>query len=177
MDRVKELTDELVPLVDAFLHSDPFINAYAIWELHHLRHRAKFFVLIEDERLKGLLLDYLGHVGVHFIWLWGEEDAIEKLLDLPLPEKAVFCVFPELESIIKQKFSIIARYSIDFMLLKKGEERLYLRHEIAPLSLEDAYALASLRNENPSEEEIKCAESLIREKLFTVFSLTQSSSQ
>ncbi len=60
MRQVKELTDDLVPLVDAFLHKDPFINAYAIWDLYYLRHRVRFFVCVDNGELAGLLLDYSG---------------------------------------------------------------------------------------------------------------------
>ena len=166
MRQIKELTDDLVPLVDAYLQSDPFLNAYALWDLRHWRHRTKFFICIDCGKLTGLLLDYLGHTGVHFIWLWGEEDVIEKLLDVPLPDKIVFHVFPKLEGVIRRKFPITAKYPIDFMLLQKGQEHLYLQHEIRPLELKDVDSLASLRKEEPTEREIEEAESFLKEQPF-----------
>ncbi len=122
MCQVRELTDDLVPIVDAYLRSALFINAFAIWDLHHLRHRAKFLVCIDNGRLRGLLLDYPSYApaSVHFVWLWGEKEAISKLLDTPLPGKVVFHVPPEAEDIVRRKFSITAKCLVDFMLLRKG---------------------------------------------------------
>jgi GNAT superfamily N-acetyltransferase len=163
---VKELTEDLVPLVDAFLRQNPFINAYALWDLHYLRHRAKFFVSVDNGEVVGLLLDYLGHTDFHFIWLWGDEKVCDKLLDVPLPEKMIFCIFPELEKIIARSFPITAKYQMDFMLLEKGNERSYLRHRIKPLSSKDSYSLACLRKEKPTEKEIEKVESFIKEQPF-----------
>jgi hypothetical protein len=98
-----------MPLVDAYLHSNLFINAYAIWNLYYLRDRTKFFVYIDDGKMAGILLDYLCHAGFHFIWLWGEETVIKKLLDAPLPDKMIFHVFPESENVIRRKFPITAK--------------------------------------------------------------------
>jgi|Deesub1362A_J573_1020465.scaffolds.fasta_scaffold00214_29 GNAT superfamily N-acetyltransferase len=166
MGFIKELTEDLVPLVDAYLQRDPIFNAYAIWDLHYQRHRTKFFICIEDGKLAGLLLDYFSHTDVDFIWLWGEKEVIKKLLDVPLPDKMVFHVVPELEDVIRQKFSITAKYSIDFMLLRKGQEHIRLQHQIKSLELEDAYSLASLRKEKPGEKEIKEAESFLKDQPF-----------
>jgi GNAT superfamily N-acetyltransferase/SAM-dependent methyltransferase len=166
MCRVEELKENFVKKVDTFLHKDPFVNAYAIWDLHYLRHRTKFFLCMDGVELKGLLLDYLGHIGVHFLWLWGEEKAVEKLLDAVSADKMIFHVFPEFESIIRRKFAITAKYHVDFMLLRKGEERLYINHEIRPLSLADVVSFASLRKEAPSSEDIKEAESFLKEISF-----------
>jgi len=167
MGFVKELTKDLVSLVDMFLHSDPFTNAYAIWDLYHLQHRAKFFVCIDGGKIVGLLLDYFSYAGFHFIWLWGEEKVIERLLlEVPLPSKMVFHVFPELEGVIRENFPITAKYLTEFMILEKGNERLYIKHEIRPLSLKDANVFARLRKEYPTEEDIERAKSFIREQSF-----------
>jgi RimJ/RimL family protein N-acetyltransferase len=164
--KLKELTNDLIPLVESFLREDPFVNAYAIYDLYNLRHRAKFFVYLEDDKLKGLLLDFLSRRDVHSIWLFGEKEAIVKLLGIISAEKIIFHVFPEFESIIRRKFAITAKYHVDFMLLKKGEERLYINHEIRPLSLADVVSFASLRKEAPSSEDIKEAESFLKEISF-----------
>ncbi len=164
VNHISELTDDLVPIVDAFLHSDPFINAYAIWDLHYLRHKTKFFVYLDNGTLAGLLMDYLSDAGIHFIWLWGEVDAVKKLLNIPLPDKMIFFIFPEYENIVRQKFPITAKYQVIFMLLQRGQENLQIRHEVRRLDLKDAYSLVSLRKEKPSEEEIKGAERKLKEQ-------------
>jgi len=163
---VKELTDDLVPLVDEFLHEEPFLNAYAIWDLHYQRNRTKFFACIEGGKLTGLLLDYFGHTGVHFIWLWGEERAVKGLLRILLPDKVVFYISPEFEGLVRERFAITAKYPVDFMLLEKGSEHIIQRHEIKPLNLNHAYPLAGLRKESPTNEEVEQAKSFIREQPF-----------
>lgn len=166
MANIVELTDDLVPVVDAFLHMDPFINSYAIWDLRFMRHRTRFVVCTCNGELEGLLLDYFGHIDVHFVWLWGKENAVERLLDVPSADKVIFHVFPELESIISRKFAITARYSVDFMLLKRGEEHLYRKHEIRSLSLNDAFSFASLRKEPPSADDVEKAKSSLEDHSF-----------
>ena len=166
MNTVSELTDDSVPVVDACLRRDPFINSYAIWDLYYLRHKAKFFVYFDDGTLAGLLLDYFSDDGLHFIWLWGGVDVAKKLLNIPLPDKMVFCVTSEYENIIRQKFPITAKYQVIFMLLQKGQEHLQLCHEIRRLDLKDAYSLASLKIEKPSEKEVKKAEGQLGERTF-----------
>jgi len=163
---VKELTDDLMASVEAFLRNDPLINAYAIWDLRFMRHRSKFFVCTLDGKLEGLLLDYFGHTDAHFIWLWGEENAVKRLLDIPLADKIIFHVFPEFEKIISRKFTITAKYPVDFMLLRKGEERLCQKHEIKPLTLQDAVSFAKLRKEFPSDEEVENAKSFLSDHYF-----------
>jgi GNAT superfamily N-acetyltransferase len=166
MFNVKGLTDDLVPLIDAFLHRDPFVNAYAIWDLYFLPHRARFFICLEDGELKGLLLDYLGHTGVHSIWLWGIEEAVEKLLGIPSYERMIFHVPPEFEPIVRRRFTITARYPVDFMLLRRGGEHLYIKHEIRQLTPADAISLTSLRRETPTDKDVEEAKSLIEEQPF-----------
>jgi GNAT superfamily N-acetyltransferase len=166
MLNMRELTNDLVPLVESFLRKNPFVNAYAIYDLYDLRHRAKFFVSLENNELKGLLLDFLSRIGVHSIWLWGEKEAIVKLLDTVSADKIIFHVFPEFEPIIRRKFAITAKYHVDFMLLRKGEEHLYINHEIKPLSLADVVSFANLRKEAPSDEDVKEAENFLRELPF-----------
>lgn len=106
-----------MPVVDAFLRSDPFTNVYAFWDLHYLRRRARFYVCMEDDRLAGLLLDYLGRTGYHSIWVWGGKEAAGKLLDdTPLPDRMVFHLPLELEEIIESRFTVTARHLVDFMV-------------------------------------------------------------
>lgn len=162
---VRELLDNLIPLVDAFLRRDLFVNAYAIWDLYKLRHRTKFFVCLESGKVVGLLLDYSDYRGNHYIWLWGDENVVTKLLEVPLPDRMVFCIPPELEGVIKRKFSITSKYPMDFMILRKGDERLYIQHEVKQLSMEDACALACLRRGYSSEKDVEIYRNVIREAL------------
>lgn len=166
MANIVELTDDLVSVVDAFLRKDLFINSYAIWDLRYLRHKAKFLVYLDDGTLAGLLLDYFSDVGLHYIWLWGKVDVVKKLLNIPLPDKMVFCATPEYENIIKQRFPVTAKYQVIFMLLQKGQERLQQRHEIRRLDLKDAYSLASLIKEKPSEKDVEKAKDQLSERIF-----------
>jgi hypothetical protein len=57
----------------------------------------------------------------------------------------IFHVFPEFEPIVKRRFTITARYPVDFMLLRRGGEHLYIKHEISRLTPADAISLTSLR--------------------------------
>jgi len=163
MRYVKELTKELVPLLDSFLHRDPLGNAYAIWDLGHSPQRSKFFLLFDEGELVGVLLDYLTYGGFHSIWLFGED--IDELLDIELPDKLVFHVPMELEEKVRERFPIRAGFSMEFMILRRGQERLCQKHEVRPLGLEDARSLAGLRGD-AKEEEVRKAEAMLREQPF-----------
>jgi predicted GNAT family acetyltransferase len=96
----------------------------------------------------------------------GGEEAVVKLLDIVSADKIIFHVFPEFEPMIRRKFTIKVKYYVDFMLLKKGEEHLYINHEVRPLSLADAISFASLRKEAPTNEEIEEAKNFLKEVPF-----------
>jgi len=168
LGRVQALTDELIPLLDAFLRRDILVNAYAIWDLYNMRHRTKFFIVKANEEIHGVLLDFHGHTGFHSIWLRGTNEAIERLLGILTHDKMVFpFTLPENEEVIKRKFSITARYTTDFMLLKRRDERLYIHHSVRLLSQSDAYIFATLRKEPheiPSTDEVKRALEIIKEQ-------------
>lgn len=86
-----------------------------------MRHRTRFFITKADEEIRGVLLDFYGHLGVHSIWLRGKNEAIKKLLGVLTYDKMMFpSTFPEHEELVKQRFLITAQYSVDFMLLKGG---------------------------------------------------------
>lgn len=165
---VQELTDDLVPLLDAFLHKDVLLNAYAIWDLHYMRHRSRFFLVQVDGEIQGVLLDFYGHTGFHSIWLRGTNKAVEKLLNVPMYNKMLFpFMLPENEEVIKRKFPISAQSTTDFMLLKRGSERLRINHSARLLSQSDASAFACLRkktHETPSTKEMKHALEIIKEQ-------------
>lgn len=165
---VQELTDDLIPILDAFLRKDPLLNAYAIWDLHYMLHRSRFFIVQADQQIQGVLLDFHGHEGFHSIWLRGTSEAIESLLSVPVYDKMLFpFTFPEYEEIIKQKFLISAKYMVDFMLLEKGGEHLHIRHSARLLNEDDAFAFSSLRKkpyEKFSQEEVEQALEIIKEQ-------------
>ena len=69
---VQALTDDLIPLLDAFLRRDVFLNAYAIWDLYHMRHRTRFFICRDREQIKGVLLGFLGRLSAFTLFGSGE---------------------------------------------------------------------------------------------------------
>jgi len=164
--KVQELTDELVPLLDSFLRKDILLNAYAIYDLHFMRHKSKFFIVQTGEQIQGVLLDFHGHSGFHTIWLRGTNKAVEKLLNVLTHDKMLFIsALRENEDVIKRKFPISVQHKVDFMLLKKGNERLHINHSTRLLSQSDAIALANLRKnpcESPSLEEVERALEIIK---------------
>ncbi len=117
----RELTDDLIPLINAFLRKDPLLNAYAIWDLYYMRHRSKFFIVQADQQIQR------GSAGFSWArWLSldmapGTSGAIKSLLSVLGYDKMVFpFTLPEYEEIIKQKFLISAEYMVDFMMLERG---------------------------------------------------------
>lgn len=132
-----------------------------------MRHRSKFFIVQAGEQIQGVLLDFHGHAGFHTIWLRGTNEAIEKLLSVLRYDKSLFIfALPENEDVVKRRFPTSAQCRVEFLLLRRGSERLCIRHSARLLSQSDAPALASLRkklHERPSKEEVKQAREIIKD--------------
>jgi RimJ/RimL family protein N-acetyltransferase len=165
--KVQGLTGEFEPLLDSFLREDVLLNAYPIFDLHHMRQRSKFFIVYANKQIQGVLLDFHGHAGFHSIWLRGTNKAIEKLLDVLKYDKMLFMLaLPENEKAIERKFPTSNQHTMDFMLLRRGGESLYVNHSARQLSQSDSFALASLRkktHESPLKEEVERASEIIKD--------------
>jgi len=156
--KVKPLTRELEDSFDRNLREDPLTNFFYLNDLHNPRERKKseFYIALRDDRIEGKLLVYRG-MDIASVWIRGTREAASHLLEaLSVPDRAVFNVDRELDDVIRRKISIISEYPTEVMVLRTGEHRVFVKHEVEQLIEENAINYLRLfREYQPSLGAIK----------------------
>lgn len=176
---MRKLDEELVERLDSYLRRDPIANFYPLYDLYddEARRKTLWYVGLRDERVVGFLLIYRGgRVVPASVILGGDLDVASSLLVLVDEDKAIFHVDPELSNVVKSKFHIGGEYPTEIMRLKRGEEKLHIRHNVELLDENHVLELLRLRREwRPSlgsitDEEVKWAKNeLERKHVYGVF--------
>ncbi len=178
MLKVKSLSDELIDALDKNLRSDPLTNVFYILDLHNPRERerSEFYVALRDDEIEGKLLVYHG-LRIASVWMRGSEEAALRLLEaVEFPNRAVFHVDRELSDLIRRRVSITAEYPTEVMALERGEQRIFVKHDVEKLREEHAIDYLRLfREYHPSAGAIRKEEiqrfkrGLERSKIYGVF--------
>jgi len=111
------------------------------WKLN--KEKTKIFLAISNERVEGLMLVY----DQRIIQVRGSLEAAELLMNEVNLEKAEINAYKEHEAIILKKYRPVAKHDMILMTLKRGEERLYIRHPITKLTPLDASEIAHILSE------------------------------
>lgn len=178
MLKVKPLTDELTDSFDENLRRDPLTDVFYILDLYdpQERKRSEFYVALRDGKIEGKLLVYHG-LRIASVWIRGSEEASFRLLEgVKIPNQAIFLVDRELSRLIRRKVSITAEYPTEVMVLRGGEQRVLIKHDVGELREEHAIDYLRLFREfQPSvgamrEEEIQeFRRGLERRKVYGIF--------
>ncbi len=178
MLEVKLLTDDLIDAFDEDLRRDTLTNVFYILDLYdpQERERSEFYVALRDDKIEGKLLVYRG-LRIASVWIRGSEEAASRMLEaVEIPSRAVFHVDRELSSLIRREVSITAEYPTEVMVLKRGEQRVFVKHDVEELREEHAVDYLRLFREfQPSvgaikEEEIqRFKRGLKRSNIYGVF--------
>lgn len=163
---MRRLDEELVERLGSYLRKDSIANFYPLYDLYDdvARGKTSWYVGLKDEHVVGFLLIYYGgRVVPASIIVGGDLDVASSLLDFVNEDKAIFHVDPKLSDLVKSRFHIGSEYLTEIMRLKRGEERLYIGHDVELLNESHVMELLRLRREwRPSlgsitDEEMKWA--------------------
>lgn len=146
--RVRGFSDEFIRILDSYLKRDPVTNFYPLYDLYdeESRRKTEWYVGLKGDRITGFLLIYRGLTFPSII-TDGDLDTVSSLLDMVDESKAVFHVDPELSDIVKNKFPIGSEYATEIMSVRKGEERLYIGHDVKSLNEDHAMEMLKLMHE------------------------------
>ena len=155
---VKPLTSDLVDSFNTNLREDPLTNFLYLLDLHDSRERKKseFYLALRDDRIEGKLVIYRG-MEIASVWIRGNEEAASRLLEaIAVPDRAIFTVDRELGDVIRRRLSIRAEYPTEVMVVRTGEHRVFVKHEVEHLREEHAINYLRLfREYQPSLGTIK----------------------
>lgn len=175
---VKPLTDELIDAFDKDLRRDQLTNVFFILDLYdpQERERSEFYVALRDDKIEGKLLVYQG-LRIASVWIRGNEEAASRLLEgVEIPNRAVFHVDRQLSKLMRREVSITAEYPTEVLVLKSGEQRAFVKHDVEELREEHAIDYLRLLREYQSsfgaikEEEIqKFKRGLERSNVYGLF--------
>lgn len=166
--KVSKFDGSLFQKLDDYLWHDPVLHAYLIHDLWKEKENSEFFLALSDSEIKGVILIYNGVYPS--IWLFGEEEAADELLDEIDVDRAIFIVPEHLESSVQDRYPEVESYPLDVMVLEKGEEILFLENSVRKLDLEDLEEIVELqakgRPKGPSEYEKEVKIKLSRDSVF-----------
>ena len=164
--KILTLNESLVNPLERYLREDSLSNLYLLYDLLFLRStKATFYLAFQQEEIKGTLLVYTGY-RQPIVWVQGSADAVTELIRVPKLEKAVFNVPADVVEVSEKTFTFTARYVMDYMVAKRSEVRLEIRHHVRRLASDDAHAYATLRTpleggQGPSGDELQAARDFI----------------
>ena len=158
-------------VIDA-LRLDVVRHAFAFYDLQHDPEHTTVYVAFENEKLKGYILIYSALEWISVI-LECDEDIAEKVIIYAPENHFIMHTSPNLLSIIRTKFPSAKHYVEDWMIVKKGEAKLFKSEYVRKLSTtEDGSKLANLlstREDRPTGTESKYHDWVSRMPLHGVF--------
>jgi ribosomal protein S18 acetylase RimI-like enzyme len=158
-------------VIDA-LKLDVVRHAFAFYDLQHDPEHTTVYAAFDNEKLKGYILTYSALDWISVI-LECDEDLAEKLLTYAPENHFIMHTSPNLLSTIKNKFPIAKHYVEDWMIVDKGEAKLFKSGYVRKLSTkEDGSKLAELlstREDRPTGTENKYHDWIGRMPMYGVF--------
>lgn len=125
---------------------DPLDYHFFIFDWKLQRDRTRFFLALEGEKIEGVMLIYRDYV----VQLRGSCSAVEILLDHLDLDKAELTVPKDCENIVLERFKPLASGQVILMCLRKGEERIQIKHSPERLTIDYAEEIVKpLRDANP----------------------------
>ncbi|MCK4320264.1 GNAT family N-acetyltransferase [Candidatus Bathyarchaeota archaeon] len=144
---------EILPL-DSRLEDIFWNHVYQDVPHHHFfildwkfeKNSTKILLALKENRIQGMMLTYRQSI----VQLRGSVEAANALLGHLDLEKVEIQALMEHEDMVLKRYKPMTRHELILMTLRKGEERLHLKHPVVKLTPSDAKEIASLmRQANP----------------------------
>jgi len=104
------------------------------------RDQTKIFLALGDGKIDGMMLIYRGEI----VNLRGSIEAAKALLEKLDLEKVEIQALEEHKHYILEKYEPTATHGMMVMLLRKGEEKLHIKHPVVELDVSDAEQIATI---------------------------------
>ena len=113
---------------------------FFILDLKFEKNSTKILLALKENRIQGMMLTYRQSI----VQLRGSAEAANTLLDHLDLEKVEIQALMEHENMVLKRYKPMTRHELILMTLRKGEERLHLKHPVVKLTPSDAKEIASL---------------------------------
>jgi predicted GNAT family acetyltransferase len=124
----------------------PYYDFFAFdWKYN--RSETKILLAMEGNRIDGMMLVYKQNV----VQLRGSNEAVKALLERLDLEKVELQALKQHEPFITEKYKPTTTHEMMLMVLRKGEERLHVKHPIVKLDASDAEQIATMMKEAEPE--------------------------
>lgn len=171
MFRIEKIDENNRQRVIDFLGLDVVRHVFAFYDIQHDSEHTTMYTASKNGNLEGYILIYTA-LDFPSVILECENDIGEELIEYAPENRFIMHAPPNLLSIIKGRFPNAKHYVENWMLVKRGETRLFKSELVRRLCTEDAPKLAiflSSREDRPREPVKKYIDWISKMPLYGVF--------
>jgi len=138
---ITPLKPPLEPLFWRTISQDIPHHYFFAFDWKYRRDQTKIFLALDDDgKIDGMMLIYRGEI----VNLRGSTEAAKALLEKLDMEKVEIQALEEHKPYILEKYEPMATHGMMVMLLRKGEEKLHIKHLVVELDVSDAEQIATI---------------------------------
>jgi predicted GNAT family acetyltransferase len=104
------------------------------------REQTQIKLALENSQIRGLMLLYADQI----VQLRGSRKAVESLLDVAELESVELQASVDCEEIVLKKYSAEFKHIVVLMRLKRGEEKIQIKHALVRLNMDDVEKIAKV---------------------------------
>jgi hypothetical protein len=125
----------------------PLITIFFILDWKFEKDSTKILLALKENRIQGMMLTYRQSI----VQLRGSAEAANALLGHLDLEKVEIQALMEHENIVLKRYKPLTRHELILMILRRGQERLHIKHPVVELAPVDAEEIASLMRQADPE--------------------------
>ena len=144
---ILSLDSELEDIFWNYVYQDVPNHHFFILDWKFEKNSTKILLALKENRIQGMMLTYRQSI----VQLRGSAEAANALLDHLDLEKVEIQALMEHENMVLGRYKPLTRHELALMTLRRGEERLHIRHPVVELNPTDAKEIACLMRQADPE--------------------------
>ena len=145
--KITPLNQSLEPIFWNHISKDIPHYFFFAYDWKNLRDKTEIQLAIEENKIEGMMLIYANSI----VQIRGSCKAVEKLMEKLNLEKIELQAEEKHEQLVLKKYKPIETQKLVLMTLKRGEEKIKIKHPVTRLDVSDAESIAALmRNADPN---------------------------
>ncbi|MEM4701349.1 MAG: hypothetical protein QXZ51_04310, partial [Candidatus Bathyarchaeia archaeon] len=138
--KIVPLESSLEPLFWKTISQDIPHYYFFAFDWKYRRDQTKILLALDGDKIHGMMLIYRGEI----VNLRGSTEAAKALLEKLDLEKIEIQALEEHQLHILEKYEPTATHGMMVMLLRRGEEKLHIKHPVVGLDVSDAGQIATI---------------------------------
>ena len=131
----------------SYVYQDVPHHHFFILDWKFEKESTKILLALKANRMQGMMVTYRQSI----VQLRGSTEAANALLDHIDLEKVEIQALMEHENIVSRRYKLLTRHELILMILRRGEERLHMKHPVVELTPADSEEIASLMRQADPE--------------------------